>query len=165
MPVFVEWRWQETTNSFLVIFHFYDDFSKPNLRITKSHKKRGSFIQHFTQSNFIVANEAWMTWSPSHPEITLLSELLSYANIINGLKEYERRKLKPQLEGVKIDRISKKSEAQYVNAEFLSKQIGGDKKFAGYIQTDDPQNRLPCCVELCPEYIDSLRKVLKPYLK
>ena len=33
MPIFVQWEWKGRTKSFLVIFHFYDDFSKPNLRM------------------------------------------------------------------------------------------------------------------------------------
>jgi hypothetical protein len=36
MPVFVEWRWQELTKTFLVIFLFNDDFSTPNVRVNKS---------------------------------------------------------------------------------------------------------------------------------
>jgi hypothetical protein len=35
MPIFVQWKWDETRKSFLVVFHFYNDFSKPNLRIRK----------------------------------------------------------------------------------------------------------------------------------
>ena len=32
MPILVQWKWQERGKHFLVIFYFYDDFSKSNLR-------------------------------------------------------------------------------------------------------------------------------------
>lgn len=40
-----------------------------------------------------------MTWAPSHPEEAWLAEVLRLANQINGLKEYELRKLRYILEG------------------------------------------------------------------
>lgn len=89
MPVFVEWKWKERTKTFLVIFHFYDDFSKTNLRIKKCEKGR---LLMLTPSEIFSPSKAWMTWSPSHPDMALLTQLLTYANIINGLKEDEKIK-------------------------------------------------------------------------
>ena len=33
MPVFVEWKWIEKTETFLAVFHFWDDGNKQNLRM------------------------------------------------------------------------------------------------------------------------------------
>jgi len=90
MPILVQWKWVERTTSFLVIFHFFDDYSNPNLRIQK---KSG------TMEGFYPQKEAWMTWAPSHVELGMLRELLRYANIVGGLKESEKRKLRDILEG------------------------------------------------------------------
>jgi len=98
MPVFVEWKWQERFKSFLVIFHFHDDFSRPNLRVKKYEKGRLFMARH---SKVLSAKKAWMTWAPSHPELALLTELLSYANRINGLKEFEKGELRAKLEGAR----------------------------------------------------------------
>lgn len=84
MPVFVQWKWKEETKTFLVIFYFYDDFSKPNLRVRKYEK---GHLLMLTPSEIFTPSKAWMTWAPSHPEMALLTQLLTYANIINGLKE------------------------------------------------------------------------------
>ena len=67
---------------FLVIFHFIDDFSEPNLRMSKEY-------------------DNLMTWAPSHVELGLLGEILRYANIIDGLRETEKKELKYKLQGVK----------------------------------------------------------------
>ena len=63
-----------------MIFHFHDDYSKPNIRFKKKFKDGRFEFERPT-----------ITWAPSHPELGLLSELLSYANIINVLKETEKR--------------------------------------------------------------------------
>lgn len=64
MPTLVQWKWKERTRSFLVIFHFYDDYSKPNTRFKKRKFKDKKF--EFERPT--------ITWSPSHPELGLLSE-------------------------------------------------------------------------------------------
>lgn len=155
MPVFVEWRWKERTKSFLVIFHFYDDFSKENLRIKKY--ERGKMLIILSPEEAIMPNKAWMSWAPSHPELGLLSELLSLANIINGLKENQKRWLRTILEAQVI--VGKYREA--FDTEGVKKEIGQDKKTVLY---QDVTSEEHFCVELCPEYIDYLRKVLKPYI-
>ena len=125
MPVFVEWEWKEQTKSFLMIFTFYDDFSKPNLRLRKMKVRRTSHPKYDPPFKPVT------TWAPSHLELGLLSEILAYANLINGLKLTEKRKLRDKLEGRKT-------------------------------VYDGNEYTLLC--HLCPEYIDYLKKKLKPYI-
>jgi hypothetical protein len=62
MPVFVEWRWREKTKSFLLIFHFYDDFSRTNLRIKKCVREgEEKAILIPEPPKFFLAEDAWMT--------------------------------------------------------------------------------------------------------
>ena len=138
MPVFVEWKWKERTKTFLVIFHFYDDFSKPNLRIKKYEKEH---LLMFTESEMFTPLKAWMTWAPSHPEMALLTQLLTYTNIINGLKEDEKHEI-----GLYLERAA----------------IPERKLVVVYLEES---GELSSFAELCPEYIDYLKKILKPYLR
>jgi len=181
MPIFVQWKWIERTNpSFLVIFHFYDDFSRSNLRIKKysptsiTYEDQGitytdssypMIITHkdLSEGETIIPQKAWMTWAPSHLELALLSELLSYANMINGLKATEKRKLKNKLEA-KVDTILPCGrEAYYIHPDIV-KGIGEDKKIAICDESLTKQQEAFICVELCSEYIDCLKRVLKPYI-
>lgn len=159
MPVFVEWKWQERTKSFLVIFHFYDDFSKPNLRIRRFAK--GNRLMFSEPLKAIFTKEAWMTWAPSHVEMALLTELLSYANMINGLKEKEKRELKKSLESRKslYEADWMKGILDYhVSPNDTFKEIGIDKKMVIY---HDESKKVYSGVEICPEYIDYLKKLLR----
>ena len=138
MPIYVQWKWQKRTKSFLVIFHFIDDFSKPNLRMSKEY-------------------DNLMTWAPSHVELGLLGEILRYANIIDGLRETEKKELKYKLQGVK--KVGKNGVIKYIIVQDL-------KDHARELIFEGKGKRMePCfCPELCPEYIDYLKKVLKPYI-
>jgi len=138
MPILVQWKWKERTKSFLVIFHFFDDYSNHNLRIKK---KPELWKRLYPQK------EAWMTWAPSHVELGMLGELLRYANIVDGLKESEKRELRDVLEGLSSDSIYD------ISFEVLpeGKQLVASSEHL--------------VVELCTEYIDYLKRVLKPYLK
>ena len=179
MPIFVQWKWAETRKSFLVVFHFYDDFSKTNLRIRKyspvqvTYEDEGitnRFMQHpmiityadLSKGESIIPEKAWMTWAPSHIELALLSELLSYANIINGLNEMEKLELKSRLEA-REDSIVSERQAYRVHPDIVNR-IGKDKKVAICDESLIKQQEPFICVELCPEYIDYLRNVLKPHL-
>jgi len=144
MPIFVQWIWKERTKSYLVIFHFFDDYSKPNLRITK---KKYRFMEHLHYPQ----NKAWMTWAPSHVELGLLGELLRYANIVDGLSETEKGKLRNVLEGKAFEDIwSLRNELPEDKIIFLDYEpVTGESIFV---------------VELCIEYVDYLRKLLKPYI-
>jgi hypothetical protein len=161
MPVFVEWKWEERAQSLLAIFHFYDDFSKPNLRLMERHSVAEPII---FGKRVKEANRSWITWAPSHTDMALLMQMLCYANIVNGLKPSEKRKLWIELEGK-----SKFSNEVYdlttiTVPDEIKRRIGSDKKVMAYGDPEDEE--VYCtCVELCPEYIDHLRKLLKPYIK
>lgn len=105
MPILVQWKWQEKTKTFLVIFHFYDDFSKPNLRLKKRILDGVDTFQTKQFSTYPVternrnAPKEWkiekpiLTWAPSHIDLALLSDLLTFANIVNGLPDDVKRDL------------------------------------------------------------------------
>jgi hypothetical protein len=165
MPVFVEWKWQERLKSFLVIFHFYDDFSRPNLRVKKYEKGHLFMARH---SKVLSAKKAWMTWAPSHPELALITELISYANRINGLKEFEKGELRAKLEGVRkggYDLETEEYDADLVvaDASEILKEMGEDKLRYIYIESDESELDLCFCVELCQEYINYLKKTVEKY--
>ena len=102
-----------------------------------------------------------MTWAPSHFELALLSELLSYANMVNGLKATEKRKLKNKLEAKIETTLPYGREAYNIHPDIVN-GIGKDKKVAICDESlTKQQDYLFICVELCPEYIDYLKKVLK----
>jgi len=167
MPVFVQWKWIERTKTLLTIFHFYDDFSKPNLRLMRFDKDRLALIS--SPKGDLEANKTWISWAPSHPETALLMQLLSYANIINGLKPSEKRKFWIELEGKKdvFDTCPHAESVlpQMADPHGIRKEIGEDKKVIAYIDLGEKDHPLCTCVELCPEYINYLRKRLNPYLE
>jgi len=213
MPIFVQWKWVEKTKTFLVVFHFFDDFSKPNIRFRK--KKftgNGKSLEYlYVPPDYPTPSECpyvlecpasckdmeelptqirtVMTWAPSHPELGLLSELLSYANIVNGLKEIEKRKIRKHLEitmemeekaGKIKHHMARKNKEQalkaYENAimhwsdylqhfqEFRGK-LSGRVILTGSEISKNGEETNVFCVELCPEYLDYLKTVLKKYLK
>jgi len=102
------------------------------------------------------------TWAPSHIELGMLSELLRYANVIDGLSEAKKRELRRNLELIgeqdrhltyDDDSLTKISEVLKNKMFVLGSEFGQNK--VGY----------SLCVELCPEYFDYLKEILKPYLK
>lgn len=147
MPILVQWKWVERTKTFLVIFHFYDNYSQPNLRIRKMEENE-FWKRIFPQK------EACMTWAPSHIELGLLGELLRYANIIDGLNESEKREFKGMLTGDDDDA----SWYRYANLNPQRMLVEG--------RGLEPNPEEPALVvELCQEYVDYLRKILEPYTK
>ena len=162
MPVFVEWKWIERTKTLLTIFHFYDDFSKRNLRLMKF----GDTPLFSTEGGLKVKKD-WISWAPSHPEMALLMQLLSYANIINGLKPSDKKRLWFELEGREKDRGFYEDLPKTVTPQAVSEKIGRDKKVVFYTEPRaEKRGFLPIhtCVELSAEYIDFLRRKLNPYL-
>jgi hypothetical protein len=144
MPIFVEWKWQENTRSFIVIFHFIDDYTKSNLRITKT----GFWVDILERKG--VCNKAWMTWAPSHVELAMLADLLHIANIVDGLQESERRKLRPFLDcNWQTDGEAKEWMRMF------------PESVKGWIP---PNEDSPFVAELCEGYIEYLNKVVKPYI-
>lgn len=165
MPIFIEWKWEERAQSLLAIFHFYDDFSKPNLRLMDSDKAREPrFV--FTK-NARPVERSWITWAPSHTDMALLMQMLCYANIINGLKPSEKRELWVEIEGKRALRdegFSKYELASIAVPDEIKRRIGSDKKVMAFGDPEDG-DVLRTCVELCSEYINYLRRLLKPYVK
>jgi hypothetical protein len=172
LPILVQWEWKEKTKTFLVIFHFYDDYSKPNMRSERTRFLRGKppinpYVYFYvTEEEFSKAvypqrfypskHRAVITWAPSHIELGLLQELLSYANIINGFKE-----------SVKLDLIKKlmffdmPTETTSKSKKDMSEKIHA----YGYrIKKQSGEETMIGCTELCIEYIEHLRETLKPYL-
>jgi hypothetical protein len=163
MPILVQWKWEERTKSFLVVFHFYDDFSKPNLRmrVYKAPKVRAKAV---------------LTWAPSHVELGLLSDILRYANIIDGLDEAVKRKLREKLELLEMNGSTlcdwetfKELQSALPEDSVVEISLIAKKGIHPYIETElgrlPPIERIETAVILCPEYIDYLRKVLNSYLR
>ena len=155
MPVLVQWKWQENTKTYLVIFHFLDDFSAPNLRMTKVSLSKGKYGDK--EIVYRSPDATIMTWAPSHPELGLLSEVLSYANIINGLDYDKKLEIRDFLEGEahfvvknkKLVALALVTEIQLLEASQFRQLVYPSKE--GIHQT----------FWLTPEYIEYLKKVLK----
>jgi hypothetical protein len=165
MPVFIEWRWEKSRQSLIAIFHFYDDFSKPNLRLMGSNKAIEPGI--CSKEELIMAERPWISWAPSHVDMALLMQMLCYANIINGLKTSEKKKLWFELEGKKHLRnkgLSEHELTSYAVPEEIIEQIGSDIKVMAF-GTPEDEYLAHTCVQLCPEYLDYLWNLLKPYLR
>jgi hypothetical protein len=165
MPVFVEWRWKEETKTFLVVFHFYDDFSRTNLRVNSTPEKNRLTLFTFVGGddflNDVETKGAWLTWSPSHVDLALLMELLTYSNIINGFKEAKKRLLIEHLEfrhrkGT-LNEVSGKVEVcDWLKLGAMQSVVGCDKKLASY---SDDNGRSYAMAELCPEYITYIKEL------
>lgn len=84
--------------------------------------------------------------------------MLSYGNIVNGLKENEKRWLKVIL-GAEL-MLPEAGFREAIDVYGIMKEIGEDKKTIVY---QDVTSEERFCAELCPEYIGYLRKALKPY--
>lgn len=167
MPIFVQWKWQDKTKTFLVIFHFFDDFSKPNLRCKQNKIKKEDATLWvlrdrgvLTDSDEKADDTPWtsvMTWAPSHVEVGLLGELLRYANIIDGLDILEKQLLRAKLEIM----IKSKDDMIFV-PDFLRKvkaSLPAKTSLLGF-----QRDRLIFGTELCPEYIEYLKEVTGEYL-
>lgn len=177
MPILVQWKWQEKTKSFLVIFFFYNIGSSSNMRFGTIKFEKGiktpelDFGDNLTLNDNSVCgvsqvNKSFaipmMNWAPSHVELGYLSEVLRYANIIDGLSEIEKRNLRIDLEYSEDDptlgrqywgdqnRLAEIWEALERRATLFSRDTSGNVHFRG--------------IELCSDYIDYLKTVLKPYL-
>jgi hypothetical protein len=164
VPVFVEWRWKEKTKTFLVVFHFYDDFSRTNLRVNstpeKNHLTLFTFVGGDDFLNDVETKGAWLTWSPSHVDLALLMELLTYSNIINGFKEAKKRSLIKHLEFISrkgtLNEVSGEVEfADWTKIGAMHNVVGCDKKLASYSENGHSY----AMAELCPEYIAYIKKL------
>jgi len=178
MPILVQWKWEEGTKTFLVIFHFYDDYSQPNIRLNNKTIKDG-------ESEF---ERPTITWAPSHLESGLLSELLGYANIINGLKEGGKRELRRDLEVAvkgedgnlrlyaypiknllesqnKILLFETPDSCLFIrHMDWIDESTEPEMHLEGYDKKIKGRDWF-FCAELSSEYIRYLKRALTPYLK
>jgi hypothetical protein len=143
MPVYAQMKWDEKTSTFLVIFHFDDDFSKPNLRTspmlfgTKPESKRINQIIYqrdrpgsYKEPGFQYTKRTVLTWAPSHTETALLSDLLQWANIINGFKSPVKLELRKYLEIFILNKNGEKEhENCFVDTTNLRKKLVSKKCF------------------------------------
>jgi hypothetical protein len=162
MPVYVRWQWKEKTRTFLVIFYFYDDLIKSNLRfrpstVTKSGKL---LVLEDAENNPDVKPQPVMTWAPTHVEIALLGDVLRYANIIDGLSEVEKRILRNKLEIESSEKDRYVIDATAYWEDFF-KGVPAGLHMIAFAGRDDWY--LGC--ELDEKYIKYLAKTLEPYLK
>ena len=219
MPIFVEWKWKEATRTYLVIFHFDDDYSKKNLRTQtmkfEDEKLLNPELRYYTPAVLHFASDdhfrrkfqirSVTTWAPSHVELALLTEVLTYANLINGLKEETKRALMDKLmmlsffkgwklwfhlvekrrEEMGLEQTSFESARERVEADLdervrelllgyqddylsLRKTLKDGKVLCTDYVTGTSASTLRntqfMCFEICPEYIDYLKEILKPYM-
>jgi hypothetical protein len=175
MPIFVEWKWMEETETFLVVFHFWDDRKKPNLRMrvkeegfetcgfTAEEQEGAEFVPIETFPYYMLSypdTNAYLSWAPSHSEFCFLTEILTYANLINGIKPPQRRKLRWKLQGktIKEKRKGRELVTFEIHVELLRFLPEGKGNMVSFIGQDG------ISFEVCLEYIEYLRMLIKPYL-
>ena len=158
MPVLIQWKWQENTKTYLVIFHFLDDFSVPNLRMTNTFVSKGKYGdgENVFKSPHAKSTPL-MTWAPSHLELGLLSEILSYANIINGLDYDKRLEIRDFLEGMGLFAMSKNGKLALVTVAEVELLEASQFRQLVYPSKEGVYQAF----WLTPEYIEYLKKVLK----
>lgn len=177
LPILVQWKWEEKTKSYVVIFHFYDDFSKTNLRLKKRKLLSvAPFDRQFlsfsidtrlkSSPDSRIAEKSIMTWAPSHIELALLSDLLHYANLIGGLPETVRRDLRYDLEITVVEDGMEDHQFELDEKQFdeIDKRLRNPSVFLGFDSNIKGKGTTYFCLELCPEYLDYLKEILKPYL-
>ena len=165
MPAFIQWKWKEETRSFLVIFHFFDDYSEKNLRLKqRSLRKDGKSPPIYVISPYEKTTHPIMTWAPSHIESALVSQVLCYANIVNGFNERIKRTLRPILEVTTVKREKKIIELAV--SDDLKKALQ-DKGFILELKStkerDDFEEAIFCC-PLSIEYVELIWDILKTTL-
>jgi len=175
MPIFVEWKWVEKTKTFLAIFHFWDDEKRKNLRMRleedgfetcvyagSDEEEEGNLIPIDTLPHYILGypkTKAYLSWAPSHPEFCFLTEILTYANLLNGMKTNEREKFKSKLQGKALKENREGKAYTYFEIDsklFHSIPEGAMVSFAG-------QDGISFEVSL--EYVEYLRELLRIYLQ
>jgi hypothetical protein len=207
MPVFIQWKWQDNTQTFLMIMHFDVDQTANNLR-QKEIVFQSSGISFPVQSFLPLdifekfreeypdsddyakegsKRRSVTTWAPTHVEIGLVSELLGYANIINGLKVWKRQALRNKLDiGGKLPEVAQELIDRFKAGKICREEVCeeldnssesketieqlcnfavhcGKKPFLFGHDFDYKKNRLEIvfCFELSQEYIDYLKELLK----
>lgn len=208
MPIYVQWKWIDKTQTYLLILHFDSDGSKPNLRnksmvfrkyannnwyqiysptkpptnlCEKEDEAQKDFEKEVKEGKIIVRDRIVTTWAPTHIENGLLSEILSYANRINGLKPQIRQELRPKiaigsnvLEYVKRARFGEIADD---DEELMKNQLDTYSNLISLVKlTGDEPCLLGCdynfkeekcesifCTALTENYIEYLKTLIKPY--
>ncbi|MGD0449449.1 MAG: hypothetical protein ABSA79_00150 [Candidatus Bathyarchaeia archaeon] len=198
MTIYVQWKWQEDTETFLIIFHFDADFVGENLRIasraflntknTPTDDQRYKKRYYYFDANLVGGLQSYplsqkigdvskvkvrnvITWSPSHVDVALLMDVLGLSNIINGFKKQRLRTLRTRLEFwvKKEDRHMPSSsmenntlvESGKATAK-LRNMLGEERKYlVGFPDKPGVNQGLEYSCELCPEYINYLKDVIK----
>ena len=101
-----------------------------------------------------------MNWAPSHVDLALLMELLTYSNIINGFKEAKKRQLIKHLEFISrkgsLNEVSGEVERlDWIRGGAMLGVVGCDKKIASYSENGHTY----AMAELCPEYIAYIKEL------
>jgi hypothetical protein len=180
MPIFVEWKWIERTQTLLVVFHFWDNNQKENLRmrikeydyeqIADADWEKESSASDDEFTSIVTCPEAsfgqkypktgaYLSWAPSHPEFCLLTEVLTYANLINGLRPHLRRKIREKLQGRLTKYVSEYDGKTYVSISLHSELIE-------FLSTDSIvsfSHQTGVSFEVRLEYIEYLRKLMKEF--
>lgn len=160
MVVFVRWEWKEKTKTFLLIFYFIDDKTEQNIRfrfkVVNKNIEPIVLLEDPT-NNPDMPSQPIMTWAPKHLEIALLGDVLRYANIIDGLDEGEKRKLREKLE----IQIKERNPYPFNSADFedLIRDAPPSTTMIAFEGADD----WFFCSRLNSEYVDYLRKVMVPF--
>jgi hypothetical protein len=110
--------------------------------------------------NDVETKGAWLTWSPSHVDLALLMELLTYSNIINGFKEAKKKLLIKDLEFVSrkgtLNEVSGEVEKlDWIRGGAMYGVVGCDKKIANY----KDNGHWYAMAELCPEYVNYIKEI------
>ena len=155
MPVYVRWQWKEKTKTFLVIFYFFDDHSSSNMRFRL--KVIGSTFIEDMENNPDMPPQPIMTWAPTHIEIALLGDVLRYANIIDGLGVFEKKKLRKKLE------IQVKNNNPNIVHEEMPENLVQDSPTLSLLSLERDEDWFFCC-KLNMEYIEFLKAALQPFL-
>ena len=111
-----------------------------------------------------------MTWAPSHVELGYLGEVLRYANIIDGLNENEKNDMRPFL-AAESEQYSIFAEATILDrfnsnehmARLRDVLFGKHELYCIEKENEEIEIRFRG-IELCEEYIEYLREVLKLYM-
>jgi len=165
MPVFVQWKWEEDSKTFLVIFHFLDDYSEKNIRLKQKRLSKKPGNRLYVISPYGDFNYPVMTWAPSHVETALISQVLCCANIINGFNEKIKRTLRPILEVTTVRREKKMIEV--AKSSFLDKML--KDKYCVLelkpVKEGDDFEEVIFCSPLDIEYVNFIWDLLKTTLE
>jgi hypothetical protein len=123
----------------------------------------GKSVFGILEDNKKMFTKLMMNWAPSHVELGYLSEVLRYANIIDGLGEIEKRNLRIDLEYSEADPTL--GEGYWGDQNRLAEIWDVLARRATLFSVDTTQHVHFRGVELCSEYIDYLKTVLEPYLR